>query len=450
VVEDRCRQLASGGRIVRVEGAAHWPDGTVADRFEFVHDVHRQVLLDRLSAARRADLHRRLGGRLRDAWGNRADEIAAELARHAVEGHEVEPAVRYLRAAARVAVGRGAAREAAEHLTRALKVLADWPDRARADSHEPELQAALGAALVASRGWADSAAEAAYVRAAELARAGGDDESLARALYGLATLYEYRGEYAASQALIEERLALGLVGATPDRQVESYELLACSLFHQGAFADSLEHARRGIAAAGRSDAAASLGEDPEASCHGWAALSLWFLGDAEAAAGEAQEAIAAGRAQPHGLAGALAQAARVHQHRGEPERTRQLASAAHDEARRGGFTYVEATSAVLLGWAKAVLGDAAGADEAERGLVAHEASGAAMDRPYYAGLAAEALAFHGRVAEALAVLDGGMSLIAPERPFFYAGPLQRLRDQIVAATGVPTRAAANGGPPGLA
>ena len=430
VIEARCRRLTRTTRIVRASGTQQWPDGTVADRFGFAHDVHRQVLAERLSSARRLELHRRVGLRLRAAWRDREDEIAAELAHHALHGRDFERAVTFLRAAARVAVGRGAPQEAAEHLSQALRTLHEWPHRADAEAEELQIQAALAPALAAGQGWGSTAAATAYARALELARARADPEALARVLYGLATLREYCGDYSTSQALMEERLAL-LTAASSDRRVESHELLACSLFHQGAFADALEHARHGIAARGRSDAAAELGEDPEASCHGWAALSLCFLGDADAALEQAREAIATAQTRGYGRTGALVQAARVHQHRDEPERTRELATTALDEARRGGFPYMEATALVLRGWARATLGDPGGADEAADGFAAHAATGAAMDRPYYAGLVADALARHGRTADALEAVEEALSLGAPDRPFFYAGHQEALRRRLL-------------------
>ena len=61
--------------------------------FGFTHDLHREVLYERLRRERRAALHRRIGAAL-----ERAGAPAAEVAAHFVAGHDPEPAVRFLRA----------------------------------------------------------------------------------------------------------------------------------------------------------------------------------------------------------------------------------------------------------------------------------------------------------------------------------------------------------------
>jgi len=316
--EARCAALARRHRFLRPAGTEEWPDGTVSERFAFDHDLRREALRDRLPAGRRCELHRRIGARLEAGYGPRARAVAAELAAHFVAGRDPGRAVVHLRAAAEVAAERGALVEAAEQLTLAAELAAD-PEQ------ELAIQVALAPALAATRGWDAPEAAAAYRRARELCEQLGARDELSRVLYGLATLEEYRANYAVSQALIEERLRLD--GSEPDRGLESYELLACSLFHQGAFAQALASADQAIAAQGRSAAACALGEDPESSSHGCAALALWFLGKPDDALARANAAIELVRdpGRSYGLAGALAHAARVHQHRGEPEAVRERA-----------------------------------------------------------------------------------------------------------------------------
>jgi len=421
--EARCAVLAREHRFLRAAGIEEWPDGTVAERFAFVHDLRREALRDRLTAGQRCALHRRIGARLEAGYGDHAREIAAELAAHFVAGREPARAVVHLRAAADVAIGRGAHTQAVEHLALAARLAAGDPGQ------ELAVQAALAPALVATRGWNAPEALAAYRRARELCTELGARTELSRVLYGLATLEEYRANYAASRGLIEERLRLD--GAAPDRGLESHELLSCSLFHQGEFAQALASADRAIADGGHSAAACALGEDPEASSHGWAALALWFLGDPSGAVERATAAVAVARepSRAYGLAAALAHAARVHQHRDEPAATRDRASACITVSEAGGFVYFSAVGRMLRGWAKGALEDAdTGIAELREGLAAHAATGAAMDRPYFLGLLAETLARDGRASEAITLLDE--ALAGDGRAFFYRAELIRLRAEL--------------------
>jgi predicted ATPase len=63
-LEDVCERLSSRHQIVRRVAPWHSPDGTSAERYEFVHALYRQVIYDRLAPRRRATLHRRIGERL--------------------------------------------------------------------------------------------------------------------------------------------------------------------------------------------------------------------------------------------------------------------------------------------------------------------------------------------------------------------------------------------------
>lgn len=84
---------------------------------------------------------------------------------------------------------------------------------------------------------------------------------------------------------------------------------------------------------------------------------------------------------------------------------------------------------MLRGWATAALGEAeTGIGELREGLAAYEATGAAMDRPYFLGLLADALARAGRAAEAVRTLDAALS--GEDRPGFYRAELLRLRAEL--------------------
>jgi predicted ATPase len=110
------------------------------------------VAYERLGAAQRMLLHRRIGERLEKAYGPHAHELAAELAMHFMRGCDYLRSVRYLQQAADTAQHRHASREAIEHLTRALEFLSTLPDTPERAQHELQVQMALGPALMATRG----------------------------------------------------------------------------------------------------------------------------------------------------------------------------------------------------------------------------------------------------------------------------------------------------------
>ena len=130
-VEKRCDELARRHLFIRSLGTGEWPDGTMASRYVFVHALHRGALYQGISPRRRRELHRSIGERLELGHGDRARDIAAELAAHFEQADANPRAVQYLTDAADTAIRRNANTEAAGYLGRALDLVERLPDAGR-------------------------------------------------------------------------------------------------------------------------------------------------------------------------------------------------------------------------------------------------------------------------------------------------------------------------------
>jgi len=82
VVEDLCDELGRRQQIVRAAGVQAFPDGTVSQRYAFVHALYREVCYGRVASGRRAPLHRRMGEQSEALYAERPSSVAAELAYH--------------------------------------------------------------------------------------------------------------------------------------------------------------------------------------------------------------------------------------------------------------------------------------------------------------------------------------------------------------------------------
>jgi DNA-binding CsgD family transcriptional regulator/tetratricopeptide (TPR) repeat protein len=145
----------------------------------FTHEIVRRALYDRLSRLRRAELHLRVGEALETAAGAGSDRALADLAHHfgaAAPFGGAERAIDYNLRAARAASAALAFDDAAVRLSTAIEIgIQGEPERA-------------GALL--ELGWAShragkaAGALEAFVSAAEIARALGSPDLLARAAIG--------------------------------------------------------------------------------------------------------------------------------------------------------------------------------------------------------------------------------------------------------------------------
>jgi hypothetical protein len=78
-LDDRCEGLAWKGLFILSTGVEEWPDGTISGRYRFLHALYRDVLYERVAAARRVRLHRRIAERKVAAFGTQAGEPAAQF-----------------------------------------------------------------------------------------------------------------------------------------------------------------------------------------------------------------------------------------------------------------------------------------------------------------------------------------------------------------------------------
>jgi DNA-binding winged helix-turn-helix (wHTH) protein/predicted ATPase len=438
--EARCSQLARRSLLVTATGEHTWPDGTVAASFQFDHDLYQEVVYERVPPQRRARLHLQIGRRMEDGYGAAAADHAAELAMHFIRGRDATGAATHAAQAARQAMGRNAHVEALEHVRVGLDVVTSLGDGPERHEHELTLQAILGPLLIATRGWASPEVEAAYERAHELARRSADPaRALPSIFYGLASLYESRGEYRRAAEVVQQVLDLEAVDDAP-HHMGSHELLACSMFHQGRFDRAVDHAETGwelYDPALHLELQARYGYNPGVGCLTWGALSTWYLGETERASSLMADAFALARDADHtfSLASAHEQAAVLHQLRDEPTVVLDHAATALEMARAQGFGPQVAIAQILWGWSQAALGGTAeGLDELDAGIEAYRATGARMDLPYYLGLLADALLRAGRIGEGLEAVDEALAE-SGDRDYCHAAELHRLRALLMAQRG---------------
>jgi predicted ATPase len=123
-----------------------------------------------------------------------------------------------------------------------------------------------------------------------------------------------------------------------------------------------------------------------------------------------------------------------HQLRREAQLAQEYADAAIAVSTDHKLTLYQALSTITQGWA---LIEQGGQEEAieriRRGLVAHQATGAALLLPHFMGLLAGALCKAGRPAEGLRVLEEALAVAHRNGERFYEAELHRLKGELLLA-----------------
>ena len=202
-------------------------------RFEFDHVLYRDVLYDRIPSGRRAILHREVAEREAAGYGERAWEIAAELAMHFERSGDIFRAGMYLQQAAENARSRSAFSEARMHFEKALSLIANEPVSRDRTEREIRLLIGLGASAMAARGWGTPEAERAYSRARVLCQEHGESPELFPALWGLWLFYWGRGPLGAAHELAQDLLRLARAAVRMDRCYRRTTPRGPRLFHAG-------------------------------------------------------------------------------------------------------------------------------------------------------------------------------------------------------------------------
>jgi predicted ATPase len=204
----------------------------------------------------------------------------------------------------------------------------------------------------------------------------------------------------------------------------------------GAIASAHIHFVQGIAFYDPQHRASALFyvDDPVVLCYSRTAWVLWYLGYSDQGLARKQEAVTLAQqtAYPFSLVLALGHAALFHQFRREVSAVQEYAEASLSVAQEQGFPQYKAYSAILYGWALAHQGLAQdGMAQLHQGLMTYRATGAAILRPYWLALLAEAHEIRGEPEVGLTALAEALTLAETTGERWYESELYRLKGALL-------------------
>ncbi len=433
-VEEVCEKLAWQGHFLQEGGLEEWPDGTVSGRYQIRHALYQNVLYERVAEARQARLHRQIGERKEQAYGERAEEIATELAVHFEQGREYGKAVQYHQRAAERAIQRSAYQEAIRHLGKGLELLKTFPDTPERAQHELTLQMMLGRSLMATAGNEAPEVERVYVRARALCQQVGEPAQLFSVLQSLCGFFWARAEYHTAREVAEQILTLAPRVQHPDSLLTAHIMMGVASYFLGEFALAREHLERGTMRwpFGRRKGL-NLLYYSQMTSRSFAALSLWTLGYPDQALERSQEALRLAQefAHPVVLADALILAADFHLYRKEGHTAQERAEQCVALSREYEFTSPLAIGTTQRGGSLARQGHVEeGLTLMRQGLTALRAKGQELRRSHFLSLIAEVYGEVGRAEEGLSLLAEALSHVDKTGERYYEAELYRIKGRL--------------------
>lgn len=435
-VEARCDRLARQRQFIHDCGVQVLPNGETVGRYGFIHALYQNVLYDRVSPSKRVELHRRIGARGEEVFGERAREIAAELAVHFERGGDYRRASKYLQRAADNALRRFAYHEAATLAQRGLELVERVPKDAERANQELCLQLTLGIPLIATQGYAAPGVGQVYTRARELCRQIGDTPDISEALWGLRAFYISTAELGKAQEIAKEFLDLAERLPYAGLAMRGHLAMVITSVHMGQLAPALEHFEKALLLfkpeQHRNDSL-YYAQNPGVAMRCYAAWALWISGQPDQALTRIQEAIDLARelCEPPGLAYACYFAATLHQLRHEPRQAQEQAEAALAVDRTHRLTLYHAHAEITRGWALFEQGSREeGIEQMRQGLAVHQATGAKVIHPHFLTLLGEALGKSGQTGEALRLLDEALETAQRNQDENYLAEIYRVKGEL--------------------
>jgi predicted ATPase len=346
--------------------------------------------------------------------------------------------VQYLSYAGENALQRSAHREAIDHLTTGLQLLTRLPETPERLQQELGLQAALGPALIATKGYAAPEVEHTYARAHALCQCLGETPQLFPILFGLWVFYLVRAApLQPARELAERLLNIATHQDEPALLLEAHAAYGTSLCHSGDQRAALAHLEAGQALYDpqQHQAHAPLyGQDPGVACLSYGAITLWLLGSPDQALLRAHEAmhLAQQLTSPFSLAYAYFFLSLVHQHRRELPATREHAETLLDLATAHHFPYWIAFGMMLSGWVRAMEGQhEEGMVALHQGLAFCQTIGGTLARTHWLSLLAEVCGRAGQHAAGLTTVEEALTLGDMNGEQHYRAELYRLKGELL-------------------
>jgi class 3 adenylate cyclase/tetratricopeptide (TPR) repeat protein len=406
---------------------SHNPEG---QSYSFKHGLLQEATYGTLLIRTRRQLHQQVA-RLLTTYHPEVAKLQPEvIARHYDEAGLADEAAEAWLSAGRYAVGRGAYREALQHLESGLLALSEMPETPQRHRLELPLQMTIAETLRSARFTGGEGPQRACARARALCEALGDTANLMKVLRLEFSLSFNRPEIAGIQRVGKEFMQLAERTGDPVAALLAEQSIGCLEFFRGNPEEGVQHLERAL------EKAKLVKDEQELRALHFPNTTLSYLAYANLQMGRVEKArsywarFQQGSSSPNKFVRllALGNSLIFHlQQRNDEEHGRQLAELKELAVVQGSNYWIELMH-LHEGLRKAQAGELAEAEKLVIGaLQVFKANAIEIEVPLYEGVFAERLLQHGAVAEARQVLRNAIERVERTGERWCLSDLYRLR-----------------------
>ena len=438
-VVERFGGLDRKHRLVSSQGIGQ-AGGQRLSRYRFRHILFQRYAYSTLDPVRRAHLQDAVGAALEELYGDRADEVAVELAHHFQEAGNVGKAIEYLDRAGQRAAGVSANDEAIIHFSQALKLLETLPETPERAESELMLQVGLIVALQTAKGYGDPDAGRACARARELCGQMGETPQVFLVMWLLSLFYGTRGDHRTARELTQQNHGLAERIGDPTFVDASHSILGWNRLLMGDLEHGREHLERAMVfreLQQHRTLAVLFGAEPTLAALSTGSWDLWILGYPDQALECSRKALALAGDVAHlpGLAMTQGFVGLFHVFRRDAHMAQQVGEACIDLCTGEGLAYWLEAGVFCRGWA---LAEREQVDEGialmRQGIAGYRMTGEIAHTQRLADLA-RICGMAGQPDDGLDLLDEALETVQRNGEHFYEAEIHRLRGELLLLQG---------------
>jgi predicted ATPase/class 3 adenylate cyclase len=405
----------------------------------FKHALVQDAAYGTLLREPRRTLHARIAEALEGRFPEVAQSQPELLAHHCTEAGLIKRAIDYWLMAGQLATAQSAYVEAIAHLRKGLELTTSSKGK---ENQEINFQLGLGAALIATKGYASVEAEVAFLRARQLLLEVKDVARMEEALHGLQMVTYNRADFNKSLSFAEQELQLVEQRDDSSALCAAHKNMAASFHSMGRFDTGFLHAEKAVALLRRGFPGSDVkryAHDFGIAAMGYYALLAWHHGLFATSADAAQSALMAAEQSKQTNTGAYGR------HFAGALRAAVLADMSMLKTRTNALlTFAQehqlpqwiAWGTCYLGCVLADEGRAAEAvDKVREGLARCEQLSNKAFRPLFLSFLARAHAATGKTGEAVLTLEDAIALAEATGERWHVAELLRNKGALCETTG---------------
>ncbi len=435
-VRQLSRELDKAHYLVKAQGIKR--EGTVKlSRYRFQHILIQRYLYNNLDEIEQADLNESVANAIEAIYGEQTEKVAVQLAHYYQVADIPEKAIGYLLSAGGLAARLSAHKEAIDHFTQGLKLLANSPEASERNEQELRLQISLGISFMATQGWGSPGAGKALNRALEIAEEIGDTSQI---ILVLSALFNYHISWAEMEKC--RKISQRLIDLGSDRdeipfQMAGHFSMALTLLSVGELSSAKKHTEK-IELLYKPEQGHALiklfGHDVGTNGRSFLVNILWHLGYIDEARAKAHDVFTMVQEFKHpftlGINSVLLTP--CYQYSGNLEALQKVISYTLPIMIEQGFIWCIGWLTIIQGWLLVMQGQTEkGLEMLAQGQEVYEMTQEKTMRCYLWGAIADAYLHAGLAEKGLEVAEDGLRGLPKDANHFCKAELHRLKGELL-------------------